>query len=253
MSDLRTEVTEAIKEVVGTGFFWRETLVDAVLDVVVDDEDLIHVFGRYRDNSELIVACRDLGYLRDEWRTYDPTYGYGTFWKLWEPKVLVGTDLNPERSPGGESWDFRDVPLHDRAFDAVVFDPPYKLNGTPTAEVDERYGVDVYTRWQDKMQLCRDGIVELARLADKMLLIKCQDQVCSGKKRWQTREFADLAEEQGFRLRDMLHIEGGREQSRRCKDCPGEDCALCGGSGKIPVPQKHARQNFSTMLVLERT
>lgn len=35
------------------------------------------------------------------------------------------------------------TPWPDRSFQAVAYDPAYKLNGTPTAQKDERYGVHV--------------------------------------------------------------------------------------------------------------
>ena len=117
-----------------------------------------------------------------------------------------------------------------------MYDPGYKLNGAPDSDVDERYGVEVYTRWQDRMQLCHDGINGLAPLVRRRgrLLIKCMDQVVSGAKRWQTREFADRAETHGFRLEDMLHMESHRVQ-------PMDDRT-----------QRHAHQNFSSLLVLKR-
>jgi hypothetical protein len=118
-----------------------------------------------------------------------------------------------------------------------VFDPPYKLNGTSTgkgaASCDEAYGVHRAATWQERHALIRDGITECARVADHYLLIKCQDQVCSGQKRWQTREFADHAEAQGFRLADMLHVSGFRKQP----------------DGRRQV---HAQQDYSTLLVCER-
>ena len=64
------------------------------------------------------------------------------------------------------------------------------------------------------------------------LLVKCQDQVCSGQVRWQTREFLAHAESLGCRLVDMLHLQSYREQP------PGRK-------------QLHARRNYSTMLILE--
>ncbi len=65
------------------------------------------------------------------------------------------------------------------------------------------------------------------------LLLKCQDQVCSGQVRWQTREFADHAEQLGMRLVDALHLLGHRPQP----------------AGRRQV---HARRNYSTLLVLRK-
>ncbi len=146
----------------------------------------------------------------------------------------MGLDLVGHKVPeGGARGDFTRLPFRDRAFDAVVFDGPYKLNGTPDEETDERYGVHLPTRWQDRMTLLEAGTVEAARVARRRLLVKCQDQVCSGEIRFQTRLLADVAEAQGFRLVQMLHKEGGRPQPEGRR-------------------QVHARQNYSTLLVLDR-
>lgn len=189
----------------------------------------IHAASPWRTNAELIVACRDLGYLSDSFRTLDPTYGKGTFWKAWRPSQLTAHDLKLD------GVDFRDLPYQRDSFDAVTFDPPYKLNGTATPLVDERYGVDHYQSVEDRHNMIIEGIAECARVLalGGWLLIKCQDQVNGGRVRWQTRLFADAAERAGCTLVDMLHRLGHRAQP----------------AGRRQV---HARRNYSTMLVLRR-
>lgn len=196
--------------------------------------------GPWRTNAELIAhGVVPLGYLAPSMSVLDPTWGLGRWWRLWRPDVLVGSDLDPAKSPGPAA-DFRSLPYRDGVWDAVAFDPPYKLNGASTARgpavSDEGYGVAVsYTRWQDRHELIRDGITESVRVLRPggHLLVKCQDQVSSGAVRWQTREFADHAEAQGCRLVDALHVVGHRRQP----------------SGRRQV---HARRNYSTLLVLRR-
>jgi SAM-dependent methyltransferase len=171
----------------------------------------------WRNNAELIADCARLGYLAPDRRTIDPTYG------------LVAHDLKLD------GVDFRALPHDDDSFDAAVFDPPYKLNGTPTASVDERYGVDIVDTRHGRMQLIIDGIDELARVIRPRgyLLLKCQDQVNGGKVRWQTRLFADHAEQKhGMRLVDMLHLLAYRPQPEGRR-------------------QQHARRNYSNLLVLQ--
>lgn len=183
----------------------------------------------WRTNAEMIVAVHELGYLRDDDIVLDPTYGYGSFWKLWRPMLVTQHDLKLD------GVNLCRLPHADGRFDAVVFDPPYKLNGRPTPEVDERYGVDVRATRAERHQLILDGIDECVRvLAPKgYLLLKCMDQVNGGKVRWQTREFADYAEQKhGMRLVDMLLMLGGRPQP----------------AGRRQV---HARRNYSTLLVLQ--
>ena len=202
--------------------------------------DAVLAVGGYTSNADLIAACFQLGYLAEDRRTLDPTYGLGRFWKTRRPVELVASDLDITRSPVGASIDFTALPWPDADFDDVVFDPPYKLNGTSRgtgpAASDDSYGVaGQATSWQDRHALIRAGIDECARVLRPggHLLIKCQDQVCSGRVRWQTREFADHAEGLGCVLVDALILVGHRQQP------PGRR-------------QVHARRNYSTLLVLQK-
>ena len=189
-----------------------------------------------RNNAELIAQAAQLGYLPGP--VLDATHGLGRFWSVHRPDDLTTMDLDPGRA-GSVVGDFTALPFADRSFASVVLDPPYKLNGTSTgrgaAASDRDYGVAGadWSRlsWQDRHALIRAGIGEAARVARRVVLVKCQDQVCSGRVRWQTREFADHAESLGCRLVDQLHLGGMREQP----------------AGRRQV---HARRNYSTLLVL---
>lgn len=194
----------------------------------------VMAFGDWRSNADLIADCARLGYLHEDWYTLDPTYGAGTFWKAWRPVTLVATDIDPRRSPWGDSVDFTKLPWSDRLFDAVVFDPPYKLNGTPDPTVDKRYGIHQPARWQDRMELIRLGVHECARVLGRgYLLIKCQDQVCSGKVRWQTDEITKWAAACGLGKVDRLDFPTYRPQPKGRR-------------------QVHAARNTSQMLIFKR-
>ena len=190
------------------------------------------------NNAELIEQCVQLGYLHASDTILDPTYGCGGFWTKWQPATLVASDLDASRSPYGSSVDFTATPWNQESFDAVVFDPPYKLNGAGGSHPsDIRYGVANRrsVSWQDRHHLIRTGITEVVRLLRPggTLLIKCQDQVSGGSVRWQTREFSDHAEQHGCRLVDMLHLVSYRPQPPNRR-------------------QVHARRNYSTLLVLTK-
>jgi len=183
-------------------------------------------------NADLIADCAQLGYLHDDWLTLDPTYGLGRWWSKWRPHRLVASDVDPAKSPTGTSVDFTDLPHPDGMFDAVAFDPPYKLNGTPTADIDGRYGVHVVRSREDRHRLICDRITECARvLAPRgFLLVKCQDQVNGGRVRWQTDLFTRHAEHLGLDKVDALHMLAYRPQPDGTR-------------------QEHARRNHSTLLV----
>lgn len=205
------------------------------------DGEPIYRFTNARNNAELIVLARMLGYIPPRGRILDPTYGKGRFWSLWAPWALWGpehlikSDLKP-RFPDVLAHDFTKLPHQDRVFDAVVFDPPYKLNGTPTPDgPDADYGVDVKMSTAERHDLCARGIVECARVTANggFLLIKCQDQVASNKVHFQTHDFAALAEQHGCGLVDMLHLPSKRAQP----------------TGRR---QLHAHANYSTLLICRK-
>lgn len=197
-------------------------------------------------NADLMVDCRDLGYIGDG-IVLDPTFGRGTFWKLWRPAGLVGTDLDPAKSETGVSVSCTALPYGDGSVECLVLDLPYKLNGTPDGIVDERYGVHRATSRDGRHALMFDGITEAARVLRPasvrpkrlggVLLFKCQDQVNGGKVRWQTRMMADHGEAHGFELVDSLLFVSYRKQ-------PSDD--------DEDAVQEHARRNVSTLLVFRR-
>lgn len=194
----------------------------------------------WKDNAEMMAAVHELGYL--DGSVLDCTYGLGGFWKVFQPVNFIGTDIDVLRSPYDVSVDFRDMPFRPGQFTNVVFDPPYKLNGTPAmGDMDSRYGVDVGGRnWQARHTLMADGLIECARVAEKRVLMKCMDQVVSGKKRFQTFEFTKLAEEIGLQLVDRFDlITSPRPQPPINRD----------GSTRY---QQHTQQNYSTLLVFEK-
>jgi len=198
----------------------------------------VMAIGSWRNNAELIADMPRLGYLDERWITLDPTYGQGKFWTKWRPTNLITSDLDP--ACGVVEHNFTALPHMDSVFDAVVFDPPYKLNGTSTGKgssaMDASYGVaGDYLPWQAKHDLIRAGISECVRVLRPrhLLLLKCVDQVCSGDVRWQTDEFTRHAESLGCAKVDEFHIPSHRAQP----------------AGRRQV---HARRNYSTLLIFRK-
>lgn len=201
----------------------------------------VQAIGPWRNNAELIRdGAVPLGYLHEDWRILDTTYRKGKFWTYWKPPGLVGTDLDPRFGwpEPGRSVDFRDLPFETGSFHATVCDPPYKLNGTPDsggpADSDDSYGVAEAATRDERHDLMLAALPELNRVTvmGGKVLYKCQAQVNSGQVWWQPDMIARAAEKVGMRRVDMLHLRGGRDQP----------------AGRS---QQHARQNYSTLVVLE--
>ena len=179
-----------------------------------EEQPPVKAINNWPTNGHLIADVARLDLIRREDRTLDITYGYGTFWNVWRPDHLDGCDINPEKSPIGYPVDYNALPFEAQSYDVVVFDPDYKLTGTPwnTGGMDERFGTDIKKNWRDRMANICGGAREAARVADRVVLVKCQDQVVSSKIRWQTRAVADEIEPFGFGLRARFDFLGGREQ-----------------------------------------
>lgn len=186
-----------------------------------------------RNNARLMVDCRQLGYLSNDEVILDVTYGLGAFWNEWRPARLTGHDLIATNAPDGP-MDFTALDYSDRTADVVVFDPPYKLNGTSAHPSDDRYGVGgEYSSVKDRLDLIRRGLAECARVARRRVLVKCQDQVNAGRIVWQTHMVVVEMAGHGWRLEDRLEVHGYRPQP----------------AGRS---QQHARRTSSSLLVFER-
>lgn len=183
---------------------------------------------RWGTNASLMCDVQRLGYVEGE--VLDATYGVaGGFWTLYRPQWLVTNDLN---APADMGFDFRRFPLPDGWCDTVVYDPPYKLNGTPADDVmDARFGTGTHATIGERVAMIEAGAVECWRLTRKWLLVKCMDQVVSGQMVWQTHLIHNLLAPLGARLKDRFDfLTTPRAQ-------PGNR------------PQQHARSNYSTLLV----
>lgn len=178
----------------------------------------IKALGSWATNAEMILDVSRLGYL--DGSVLDATFGLGTFWSKFRPPQLVTNDLY---TPADHDYDFRTFPWSWAGrYDSVVLDAPYRLNGRPDlGKFDTQYGIDKPMRWQDRHAMIRDGITECARCTKKggYVLVKAQNQVCSGAVRFQTDEFTRHAETVRLRKHDEFYFAsdarpqpGGRKQ-----------------------------------------
>lgn len=183
--------------------------------------------GAWETNADLMVEVAQLGYLVEP--VIDLTYGRGNFWNEYRPLDFCANDAHPDRGVTHE--DFRATLFGTGQFETVVFDPPYKLAGTPASgEMDDAYGTDAPRTRAEVLALLVGGIAEGSRITRRYLLVKTQDQVSSGAVRWQTQAAIDTARALELRLVDSFHFRSGRPQP----------------AGRRQI---HARRNYSTLLV----
>ncbi len=188
---------------------------------------------RWPTNADMIVACAQLGYLRDSDTILDPTYGEGGWWTKWMPRRLIIHDFYTL-----DDVDFRNLPEPDGSVNVVAFDPPYvSVGGRKTSTLPRyqaRYGMDRSGKTPAEVQELMDlGTKEAYRVLKPkgVLLLRCQDYISGGKFWPGTFYSMRTAVDCGFTLVDRLErISSPRPQP----------------SGRT---QRHARRNLSTLLV----
>ena len=144
----------------------------------------------------------------------DVTYGKGVFWKNVE---LGRYRLLPSDITGGT--DCRDLPYRDGDLDCVVFDPPYMHSPGGTAYSSHRPYESYYrnngtgNRTRSKyheavLELYVDGGREAYRvLRDRgILIVKCQDEICSNRQRFTHVEIMQAYEDMGFIAEDLFVV-----------------------------------------------
>jgi hypothetical protein len=205
------------------------------------DDAVVYAAGSWQTNALLIAEVAKLGYLRRSDRILDPTYGRGTWWRVWRPNPLDGGDLVCRDRKDDANWDFRRMYDSDGVFDAVAFDPPYvSVGGRATSGIKglhDAYGMAGTPTTPRGVQDDIDaGLGECFRVvrAGGVVLCKVQSYVSSGKL-WPGLFLTyNAAVDVGFVLIDhFVHVAGPRPQP----------------SGRRQI---HAHRNQSDLLVLQR-
>ncbi len=184
-------------------------------------------------------------YLEDGAEILDATYGRGVFWRnIPDDKYrIVKNDIDQER--GDVHYDFRELPEEwENRFEAVILDPPYLYTGgfrTLRDSIDRGYrnrerarsGIHGVAAVHQMYAL---GMVEAYRVLQVggFLIVKCMDQVMSGKQTWMHLEMQRLAEILGFKNKDLFVMVANSTPTMR------------------HARQLHARRNHSYFLVLNK-
>ena len=170
----------------------------------------------------------------------DVTYGKGVFWRHVPEDLytLYTSDIQ-------DGTDCRDLPYKDEEIDCVVLDPPYMHTPGGTAHTnhtafEEHYRNNASGNRTDSkyheavISLYREAGEEAYRVLRErgVLIVKCQDEVCSNRQRFTHVEIMQSYRDMGFIAEDLFIV----MRSNR----PGVSRA---------VKQIHARKNHSYFIV----
>jgi len=191
------------------------------------------------NNAELIAKVCEL-YLGPDDMVADVTYGKGAFWKTVGEAQVTATDkysLPPDRQ-----MDFAKLKYVDGQFTIVVFDPPYihtpgeKYQNNATYNNSETHKDEGSMEKYHKavVQRYRRGMCEAARVASRMVWVKCQDEVCSGYQWYTHIEVFNIAQSLGLYARDLFVLKQKGLPTIQHKQ------------------QQHARKNHSYLWVFEK-
>ena len=198
------------------------------------------VLSAFADSNDRVFP-RILGlYVKPGSVVADVTYGKGVFWRNIpdDQYDLRATDIQ-------DGVDCRDLPYEDGEIDCVVLDPPYMHTPGGTAHQphlpfegyyrNNRTGNRTGSKYHEAvLDLYLEAGAEAHRVLRErgVLIVKCQDEVCSNRQRFTHVEimlgYADL----GFVAEDLFVVVRNNR--------PGVSRA---------VRQVHARKNHSYFLV----
>lgn len=189
------------------------------------------------DSSYVFKRIMDL-FCEDGGKVLDMTFGRGVFWKKIEAGrfSVLANDMDPNL--GNWHDDLRRVRWGDEKFDVVVFDPPWGNISTVRREdgLARVYRLEPMGSPEKLMEFCIEGIREGCRVlkVGGIMIVKCQDQVSSGKKYFYSVEIYREALRVGFVGVDRVI----QKQKRNPKASHGV--------------QKHFRMNYSEYWIFRK-
>ena len=170
----------------------------------------------------------------------DVTYGKGVFWRH------VPSGLYKVRATDIQTGvDCRDLPYEDGEIDCVVLDPPYMHSpGGATHRTQPAFEEHYRNNGSGNQTGSKyhEAVLDLYRVAGEeayrvlrdrgVLIVKCQDEVCSNRQRFTHVEIIQAYEDTGFVAEDLFVVVRNNR--------PGVSRT---------VRQVHARKNHSYFLV----
>ena len=156
------------------------------------------------NNSDIFPDILKL-YSNDNDTIVDITYGKGVFWKNVD---ISKYNFHPSDILTG--IDYNNLPYKNNSVNIVVFDPPYMgHNGGNNYNVARNYQVDIPKYHKDYIQrLYFKGIIEARRILKKngYLILKCQDEIQSGKQRMNHITIIEYCTSNGYRVEDLFVV-----------------------------------------------
>lgn len=149
------------------------------------------IYTSHRAHNDVLFEKVEHLYFKEGDHIADVTYGRGVFWKklkkshyhcYWSDKVTH------EFYPGVKNIDFRNLPYENDCMDVVIFDPPYHHTGNNKRQSEKDYrNAETTPNHTHAMifDLYKVGMMEAVRVLKPggLLLVKCADEIESGKQR----------------------------------------------------------------------
>jgi hypothetical protein len=160
----------------------------------------------------------------------DVTFGRGVFWRN-----VDCAKYNLLKSDILDGIDFGNLPYESAYLDCLVLDPPYMHGGGTVKESINKCYRNQNTSHESVIRLYAKGILEATRVLKKngIILVKCQDEIESGRQCFSHCEIINLLELFGFRIADLFILTQSTVPAMREKY------------------QKTARKNHSYLIVGE--
>jgi hypothetical protein len=151
-------------------------------------------------NADLLPHILEM-YVKHGSVVADVTYGKGAFWRNVDVDKY---DLRPTDLITGT--DFHHLPYTDGSIDCLVIDPPYLHGGASIkASINDCYRNN-NTGHESVIRLYAGALLEAARVLKKrgVVIVKCQDEIESGRQRFSHIELVQLIGMLGFAVIDLF-------------------------------------------------